>query len=140
MVNPTLRLPILGPLLVATLLELSCASTPAKPSGPSNPARATKLTVTEASPVSAAGVSTASPAKPSENDRELGPGQCNDGFDCVDTVGFPAPGQRWICEAGKCAKGKLPSLVPEASSPEGDATALSDKSAETAVKAKKRRR
>jgi hypothetical protein len=60
--------------------------------------------------------------------------------DCVDTVGFPAPGQRWICEAGKCVRGKMPSMVPESSATACEEPAQSEKATPSAGKAKKWRR
>jgi hypothetical protein len=65
-------------------------------------------------------------------------GECQESFDCTDTVGFPPAGQRWTCEQGKCGHAKLPNLNPEASAADTDATADNSKDAPKAKKIKRR--
>jgi hypothetical protein len=96
--------------LVLVFLFTSCASAPAsKPDAPPAP-KVNKPPATRAAPASDGppAVARVEEARPA-----LGPGQCVDGFDCVDTVGFPPAGQRWACVAGKCTRAKLPSLGGE---------------------------
>ena len=74
-----------------------------------------------------------------EKQRDLKAGECQEGFDCTDTVGFPPAGQRWTCEQGKCGHVKLPDLNPEASAAATDATADNSKDTPKAKKTKRSR-
>lgn|GEM_PF-6202749 len=111
------------PFLILAVLAGSCAASPAKPaSGPpaSKPAPAVSAPVAKASPEPA-------PVPVSfEPKRKLEAGQCEDSFDCVDTVGFPPSGHRWACINGKCSRAKLPNLVPGDSSATAAASAPKD--------------
>jgi hypothetical protein len=87
------------------VLLCACASAPPKPTAtPAQEKPAVSATTPTPAPATAAPVAVA-PEHP-----KLGPGQCLESFDCVDTVGFPPPGHRWTCEAGKCGRAKLPDL------------------------------
>jgi hypothetical protein len=87
------------------VLLCACASAPPKPTAP--PAQE-KPAVSATAPTPAA--KAAAPVAVAPEHPKLGPGQCVESFDCVDTVGFPPPGHRWTCEAGKCGRAKLPDL------------------------------
>ena len=69
--------------------------------------------------------------------RKLERGQCEESFDCVDTVGFPPAGQRWTCDEGKCGHAKLPDLA-DATPAAADASDENTKANPTAKKARKR--
>jgi hypothetical protein len=77
-------------------------------------------------------------ASTGEKQRDLKAGECEESFDCTDTVGFPPAGQRWTCEQGKCGHAKLPDINPEASAAATDATADNSKDAPKAKKTKRR--
>lgn len=115
----------------------SCGSAPAKPPA-TRPAPQQQKTAPVASvqdeqlPAPAAVSFTPS--------RKLGPGQCEECFDCVDTVGFPPAGQRWACVHGKCVKAKLPGFSAEAAAASGDKSDEPEKPQASARKAKRRRR
>jgi hypothetical protein len=108
---------MLRSLLVASFvvaLGSSCASTPAKPSEGKPQAPAPSASP----PPNARGESAAAAAVlPVEPHGPLARGKCVDCFDCVDTVGFPAPGYRWACVAGKCEKAKLTGFTGETQQP-----------------------
>jgi hypothetical protein len=70
--------------------------------------------------------------------RKLERGQCEESFDCVDTVGFPPAGQRWTCNEGKCGHAKLPDLNADAPATAADASDENTKADSTAKKARKR--
>jgi len=109
-------------LVVPFILSLacSCGSAPARPStgepGSRTPVAAVAPTVAEAA-------STPARAEPVKPRPVLGPGRCEDGFDCVDTVGFPPSGYRWDCVRSKCERAKLPSLGSATPPAEASATA-----------------
>jgi hypothetical protein len=109
-------------------LLCSCASAPAKPAPtPAPPKTAAAPIAPKSEAVPALGVK-----EPAREAPKLAAGQCVDSFDCVDTVGFPPPGHRWDCVAGKCNRTKLPSLgaSEETGAQEADAaTAGESKSA-----------
>ena len=77
-------------------------------------------------------------ASTGEKQHDLKAGECEESFDCTDTVGFPPAGQRWTCDNGKCGHAKLPDLNPEASAAATDANADNSKDTPKAKKAKKR--
>jgi hypothetical protein len=112
-------------------LTWSCASAPART--PALPAATQKPAVT----TSAATASTPSLASSNPKHRELKAGECEESFDCVDTVGFPPAGHRWTCENGKCGRTKLPYLNPEASSAAAEASADTSKDQPTVRKTKR---
>ncbi len=120
------------PFLVA--LACSCASAPVQAPVPSpvapNPAVAVVAPAPEVAP-------TLTVASTGEKQRDLKAGECQESFDCTDTVGFPPAGQRWTCENGKCGHAKLPNLNPEASAATG-ANADNSKDTPKVRKAKKR--
>jgi hypothetical protein len=90
--------------LFLLLLACSCASSPTKT--PAVPKTSVAAPAPDPAPEPPA-------PPPSVSKPKLGPGQCADGFDCVDTVGFPPPGHRWDCVDGKCGRVKLPGSAPE---------------------------
>jgi hypothetical protein len=112
-------------------LTWSCASAP--PRAPASPAASPKPAATAASGTSP----TPSLASGSQEHRELKAGECEESFDCVDTIGFPPAGHRWTCENGKCGRAKLPDLNPEASSAAAEASADASKDQPTVRKTKK---
>jgi len=114
-------------------LACSCATAPAKPSAP-KPATPTVVVPTPAPEVSP----DLAPASQVESPRKLGPGRCEESFDCVDTVGFPPPGQRWTCESGKCGHARLPDLNADASPADTEASADTSKDRPKAKKSRKR--
>jgi hypothetical protein len=106
------------------LLIFGCASAPPQPPAAPPPQRQPKITATaaanEAPPPAAVSVLPR---------RKLGPGQCEDGFDCVDTVGFPPSGQRWACVQGKCNRVPLPSLLPDGATGSQESSQVSSRKA-----------
>jgi len=116
-------------------LVSSCASAPvrAPASSPvaSNPTLAASASEPDFAP-------TLTVASTGEKQRDLKAGECQESFDCTDTVGFPPDGHRWTCEQGKCGRAKLPNLNPEASSSATDATADNSKNTPKARKTKRR--
>jgi hypothetical protein len=120
--------------IIAALFLCSCASAPAKK--PAKETSAPPPENTKTAPPPKASEEPTPLVRPAEPRPKLGPGQCVDSFDCVDTVGFPPPGHRWNCVERKCTRAKLPSLggVPEGTTAE--ATPPSD---ETKAPAKKRK-
>jgi hypothetical protein len=101
----------------------ACASAPEKKAPP--PQAAPRPVVTKAVlPVE----TPPSPAPQAETKPKLEAGQCVEGFDCVDTVGFPPAGQRWACREGKCSQVNLPDLnPPDPATAPPQATASEDK-------------
>lgn len=115
--------PSLAIALVASL-ACACASAPAAPSVDEPRPKA----ATASAPGSLAEASPAPVyAEPVTPRPALKRGQCVDGFDCVDTVGFPASGYRWACVSGKCERAKLPVIGGEAAPVEATATAENKK-------------
>ena len=106
----------------------SCASAPAPKTAPN---LATK-------PVVAAVAPAPDQAPPAPSHPKLGRGECDESFDCVDTVGFPPAGQRWTCVDGKCGHAKLPDLNGDSSSAAADASDENSKGNQTMKKARKR--
>jgi hypothetical protein len=103
---------LLTGVFVATLVG-SCASAPAKPSDNGSGAA---VAPAGAPSQAAKDVPQVARVLPIDPHGPLGRGRCVDCFDCVDTVGFPAPGFRWACVHGKCERNKLPG-VGEANQP-----------------------
>ena len=101
--------------ILLAVLCASCATSPTRTKARSMPGP--KPAIVPTGPVPAAEMAptpeTATPTRP-----KLRPGHCEEGFDCVDTVGFPPDGYRWDCEEGKCSRVKLPSLGGEEPPPE----------------------
>jgi hypothetical protein len=129
MLQETLAITFIG------ALTWSCASAPAKAPAPTPASQKSAPTVSAPAPDTSLNPSLAST---SENHHELRAGECEESFDCVDTVGFPAAGQRWTCVNGKCGRAKLPDLDPAGSSTAEEATADASKDQPTAKKARKR--
>jgi hypothetical protein len=119
-----LRIAIALPFII--LLVGSCASAPAKKPAP-EPAATVATTVADPAPA------TPAPTRP-----KLGRGECEESFDCVDTVGFPPTGQRWTCVEGKCGRAKLPDLNPDATPASADASDANSKDKPAMKKTKKR--
>jgi hypothetical protein len=90
--------------LFVAMLASACASAPAKPSANESQAAKAPVVATTVVPEKKAGPAAVLPIDPHG---ELKRGRCVDCFDCVDTVGFPAPGFRWACVNGKCERAKL---------------------------------
>jgi hypothetical protein len=103
-----LRTLLTGSFVVA--LVGSCASAPAKPAATKPQAPAAPASTPNPAPEETTAAATVLPIEPHG---ELGRGKCVDCFDCVDTVGFPAPGYRWACVNGKCEKAKLTGFTGE---------------------------
>jgi hypothetical protein len=114
----------------------SCAATPAKPNAPQPVPKHEATPAASAPEEERPAIATA----PSEPRRKLGPGQCDDCFDCVDTVGFPPSGQKWACVNGKCVKAKLPGFSGENKPAETGTAPEPEPSQVSSRKAKKRRR
>jgi hypothetical protein len=119
--------------ILVFLFPLSCGSAP-----PKQDKRTPEEKPNVASAAAAASASeedfTPMPVEPSKPKRHLGPGQCDDGFDCVDTVGFPRSGERWSCVSGKCVRAKMPQIGGVSS---GQSSGTAAKAEETAAPAKK---
>jgi hypothetical protein len=131
MTNTRVTLPALFVLGVC-----SCASAPTKPATAEAAAEQPST-----SPAVASDENLPAPAAVSFTpSRKLGPGQCEECFDCVDTVGFPPPGHKWACVRDKCVKAKLTGFAGETSSASGDNSAEPEKPQASARKARKRRR
>ncbi|HEY5284911.1 MAG TPA: hypothetical protein VIM14_19115 [Polyangia bacterium] len=128
-----LRNALAVPFIVA--LACSCASAPVQEPAPiavaPKPAVAVAAPAPEVEP-------TVTVASTGEKQRDLKAGECEESFDCTDTVGFPPAGQRWTCEQGKCGHAKLPDINPEASAAATDTTADNSKDAPKAKKTKRR--
>jgi len=116
-------------------LACACASAPAKPSTdvPQSDVHATTVPAPVAEMTANTGPGEATRSRP-----VLGPGRCDDGFDCVDTVGFPASGYRWDCVNSKCERAKLPVIGGETQAVEPAATAENVKSKSKSHKSSKR--
>jgi hypothetical protein len=101
-VDAMMRTLLTGSFVVA--LASSCASAPSKPQATQSPPPAAPVSTPTPAPEETQAATAVLPIDPHG---ELGRGKCIDCFDCVDTVGFPAPGYRWACVNGKCEKAKL---------------------------------
>jgi hypothetical protein len=121
------------PFIVA--LVCSCASAPVQAPVPSPVAPKPAAVVSAPAPEVAPSISVVSTG---EKQRDLKAGECEESFDCTDTVGFPPAGQRWTCEHGKCGHAKLPDLNPEASPAATETSADSSKDLPKGKKTKKR--
>jgi hypothetical protein len=133
-VPPMLRNALAVPFIVA--LACSCASAPVQAHAPSPVAPKPAVAVVAApAPEVAASLTVASTG---EKQRDLKAGECQESFDCTDTVGFPPAGQRWTCENGRCGHAKLPDLNPETSAAATDVNADNSKDTPRAKKTKKR--
>jgi hypothetical protein len=132
-VPPMLRNALAVPFIVT--LACSCASAPVQAPAPISVAPKPVVAVAPPAPEVAPAITVASTG---ERQRDLKAGECEESFDCTDTVGFPPAGQRWTCEHGKCGHAKLPDLNPEASAAATNANADSSKDTPKAKKTKKR--
>jgi hypothetical protein len=128
-----LRNALAVPFIVA--LACSCASAPVQAPAPIPVAPKPAVAVAAPAPEVAPTITVASTG---EKQRDLKAGECEESFDCTDTVGFPPAGQRWTCENGKCGHAKLPNLNPEVSAAATDANADNSKDTPNAKKTKKR--
>ena len=128
--------PKVAPLALGILFACSCASAPPEPAAPP-PEPKPKVAVKKEVKEVAEAPLVVLPTKPR---KKLGPGQCEDCFDCVDTVGFPPPGYRWNCVNGKCGRAKLPSVGPTGAATGGDTPAASEEPPPAPAKAKKKKK
>lgn len=92
----------------------ACGSTPVRPSSDEKPQPPESVAST---PLPEPAESRAAAVVPIEPRGPLARGRCVDGFDCVDTVGFPASGYRWACVEGKCQKAKLAGFTGQTQEP-----------------------
>jgi hypothetical protein len=97
---------LLAGFFVASLAS-SCASAPAKPAARESQAAAA---LAAAPSTAMKEVPAVARVLPIDQHGPLRRGRCVDCFDCVDTIGFPAPGYRWACVSGKCERSKLPNV------------------------------
>jgi hypothetical protein len=125
-------------LALLALGAVACASAPAKP-----PAAQPASEQRESAPATTPQEDNLPPpaAVSFTPSRKLGPGQCEECFDCVDTVGFPPPGMRWTCVQDKCVKAKLLGFSAEAAAANGATKSAEPQKSQAAPrKARKRRR